>query len=121
VIEHRVDVGTEPVGIDRRRARERGNGGVRSNELTRAQWDQFADRYAVARHNECLASVERAHDVAAAVAEFALGDFAIEANDEWLVGRSYISLGSMATLYDNRSDGSLSFGSEEEVAELAAA
>jgi hypothetical protein len=63
----------------------------------------------------------------------------IEANDEWLVdvgappdltgrvvgkdpdGRSYISQGSMATLYDNRSDGSLSFGSEEEVAELAAA
>jgi hypothetical protein len=46
---------------------------------------------------------------------------AIEANDEWLVGRSYISLGSMATLYDTRSDGSLSFESEEEVAELAAA
>ncbi len=46
---------------------------------------------------------------------------AIEANDEWLVGRSYISQGSMATLYDNRSDGSLSFGSDEEVAELAAA
>jgi transposase-like protein len=46
---------------------------------------------------------------------------AIEANDEWLVGRSYISRGSMATLYDKQSDGSLSFGSEEEVAELAAA
>jgi putative transposase len=45
---------------------------------------------------------------------------AIEANDEWLVGRSYISRGSMATLYDNRSDGSLSPGSEE-VTELAAA
>jgi len=46
---------------------------------------------------------------------------AIEANDEWLVGRSYISKGSMATLYESRSGGSLSFGSEEEVAELAAA
>jgi transposase-like protein len=46
---------------------------------------------------------------------------AIEANDEWLVGRSYISQGSMATLYDHRSDGSLSIRSEEEVAELAAA
>jgi transposase-like protein len=46
---------------------------------------------------------------------------AIEANDEWLVGRSYISLGSMATLYDNRSDRSLPPRSEEEVAELAAA
>jgi hypothetical protein len=46
---------------------------------------------------------------------------AMEANDEWLVGRSYISLGSMTTLDDNRSDGSLAFGSEEEVAKLAAA
>jgi transposase-like protein len=46
---------------------------------------------------------------------------AIEANDEWLVGRSYISQGSMATLYDSQSGGSLSFRSEEEVAELAAA
>jgi transposase-like protein len=46
---------------------------------------------------------------------------AIEANDEWLVARSYISRGSMATLYDKQSGGSLSFGSEEEVAELAAA
>ncbi|MEA2138193.1 MAG: putative transposase [Solirubrobacteraceae bacterium] len=44
---------------------------------------------------------------------------AIEANDEWLVGRSYISQGS--TLYDSQSGGSLYFRSEEEVAELAAA
>lgn len=46
---------------------------------------------------------------------------AIEANDEWLVGRSYISKGSMALLYDKQSDRSLSPRSEEEVAELAAA
>jgi transposase-like protein len=46
---------------------------------------------------------------------------AIEANDEWLVGRSYISQGSMATLYDKQSDESLASRSEEEVAELAAA
>jgi len=46
---------------------------------------------------------------------------AIEANDEWLVGRSYISQGSMQALYDKRSDGSLSPRSQEEVAELAAA
>ena len=32
---------------------------------------------------------------------------AIEANDEWLVGRSYISQGSMAGLYDQQSGGSL--------------
>ena len=46
---------------------------------------------------------------------------AIEANDEWLVGRSYISRGSMATLYETRIDRPLSPRSEEEVAELAAA
>jgi putative transposase len=46
---------------------------------------------------------------------------AIEANDEWLVGRSYISQGSMQALYDTQSDGSLSLRSKEEVAELAAA
>jgi transposase-like protein len=46
---------------------------------------------------------------------------AIEANDEWLVGHSYISQGSMQALYDTQSDGSLSLRSKEEVAELAAA
>jgi putative transposase len=46
---------------------------------------------------------------------------AIEANDEWLVGRSYISRGSMATLYERQTDPSLSSRSEQEVAELAAA
>jgi putative transposase len=46
---------------------------------------------------------------------------AIEANDEWLVGRSYISQGSMATLYESRADRPLPPRSEEEVAELAAA
>jgi hypothetical protein len=46
---------------------------------------------------------------------------AIEANDEWLVGGSYISKASMATLYDRRADRSLSLGSEQEVTELTAA
>jgi putative transposase len=46
---------------------------------------------------------------------------AIEANDEWLVGRSYISQQSMAALYDHRSDASLPLRSQEEVPELAAA
>jgi putative transposase len=45
----------------------------------------------------------------------------IEANDEWLVRRSYISQGSMATLYETRTDRPLSPQSEQEVAELAAA
>jgi transposase-like protein len=46
---------------------------------------------------------------------------AIEANDEWLVGRSYISQGSMATLYESQSEKTLPLKTEEEVAELIAA
>ncbi len=76
MIDRCVDVRAESVGIDHRRARERGNRGICSNELTGAQGDQFADRYAVTCHDERLASVEGAHDVAAAVTEFALSDFA---------------------------------------------
>jgi putative transposase len=47
---------------------------------------------------------------------------AIEANDEWLVGRSYISQQSMATLYDTRPEKTLPLKTEEEeVTELIAA
>jgi putative transposase len=46
---------------------------------------------------------------------------AIEANDEWLVGRSYISQGSMATLYETRIDRTLSPNiNDKEVTALAA-
>jgi putative transposase len=47
---------------------------------------------------------------------------AIEANDEWLVGRSYISQGSMQALYETRADRTLSsYNNDKEVTELAAA
>jgi putative transposase len=46
---------------------------------------------------------------------------AIEANDEWLVGRSYISLKSMATLYETRSENTLPHQIKQEVEELIAA
>jgi len=45
---------------------------------------------------------------------------AIEANDEWLVGRAYVSQKSMATLFEPRTD-QLSHPDQEEVAELLAA
>jgi putative transposase len=46
---------------------------------------------------------------------------AIEANDEWLVGRSYISRQSMGTLYETRSEKTLPPKTEEEeVTELIA-
>ena len=43
---------------------------------------------------------------------------AIEANDDWLVGRSYVSQGSMATLCETQTDTTLPSRSEEEVPEL---
>ncbi len=47
---------------------------------------------------------------------------AIEANDEWLVGRSYISQKSMAALYAIQSFSTISPESEEdEITELLAA
>jgi putative transposase len=46
---------------------------------------------------------------------------AIEANDEWLVGRSYISRGSMTTLYETRSVLAPRTKDEKEVSELIAA
>ena len=47
---------------------------------------------------------------------------AIEANDEWLVGRSYISRQSMETLYDIRTEKKLELEeAESEVSELIAA
>src|SRR3954454_4935456 len=45
---------------------------------------------------------------------------AIEANDEWLVGRSYISQKSMATLSDRVSEKDLSLEQDEEVELIAA-
>jgi putative transposase len=46
---------------------------------------------------------------------------AIEANDEWLVGRSYISRGSMTTLYETRSALAPKNEEAKEVSELIAA
>jgi Transposase, Mutator family len=46
---------------------------------------------------------------------------AIEANDEWLVGRSYISRGSMTTLYETRSALAPKTEEKKEVNELIAA
>jgi hypothetical protein len=45
---------------------------------------------------------------------------AIEANDEWLVGRSYISQKSMATLRDRGSEKDLSQDQDKEVELIAA-
>jgi transposase-like protein len=46
---------------------------------------------------------------------------AIEANKEWLVGRSYISRGSMSTLYETRPALAAETEEAKEVSELIAA
>ena len=46
---------------------------------------------------------------------------AIEANDEWLVGRSYISQKSMATLWDHGAKEDLSLEEQDKEAQLIAA
>jgi transposase-like protein len=46
---------------------------------------------------------------------------AIEANDEWLVGRGYISQRSMAALWDRRPETSIPIDQEKEEVELLAA
>ena len=45
---------------------------------------------------------------------------AIEANDEWLVGRSYISQKSMATLWDTGPKRNISLDKDKEVELIAA-
>src|SRR5689334_17067189 len=45
---------------------------------------------------------------------------AIEANDEWLVGRSYISQKSMQTLWDRRPEGDISLENQDKEVELIA-
>jgi hypothetical protein len=56
------------------RAGERREGGVGCHEPACAKRREFSDRHAIARHDECLAAIERAHHFAAAVAQFALRD-----------------------------------------------
>jgi putative transposase len=46
---------------------------------------------------------------------------AIEANDEWLVGRGYISQKSMAALWDRRPEPGLTLNEDNEEVELLAA
>jgi hypothetical protein len=46
---------------------------------------------------------------------------AIEANDEWLVGRSYISQKSMATLSDHGSEKEISLDNNDKEVDLIGA
>jgi hypothetical protein len=71
----RVNVGPEPVELDGGRACEGSDSGFRSDETTLPQRFQFADCHAIANHDECLATIERARDLSALVRQFPLHGF----------------------------------------------
>lgn len=70
-----IKVGTELVDIDAWCALESRYCGVGADEPMATQWGQLADRNTISGHDERLALVELAHDLAAVVAQLALGDF----------------------------------------------
>ncbi len=74
LVEDRIDVGSEPRTVEDWSAREEGDGCVGAHEPTLPKRRQLADRDAVAGDDECLAAVERAHDLAAFVPKLSLAD-----------------------------------------------
>ena len=72
LIEALVDVDSELVSVDRRGVGERCQSGISGDEPAATHWSQLADGYAVAGDAEGLAGIERAHDLAAVVAQFSL-------------------------------------------------
>jgi hypothetical protein len=69
-----IEVGSEPVEIDARRALERCHCFVGANEATATHWGKLADGNTVSGDDEALALVELAHDLTAVVSQLALGD-----------------------------------------------
>ncbi|HWA53184.1 MAG TPA: hypothetical protein VG816_03335 [Solirubrobacterales bacterium] len=63
-----VDIGSEPLEIDRGRPSEELDERLSGDELPTLVRAQFTDRPAVPRHDEVLAVVERPHHLAAVVA-----------------------------------------------------
>jgi hypothetical protein len=69
-----VQIGPELAVIDGRGGAEQRHRSLGSYEPVAPQRGQLADRHAVAGHDERLPSVKPAHDLAAVIAEFSLGD-----------------------------------------------
>jgi hypothetical protein len=74
LVEQRVEVGTELLGVDRRCVREGRHGPRGRNEAPSADRGQLAYFLAVPGHEERLAPINGPHDLAALVAELALRD-----------------------------------------------
>src|ERR1700746_1748875 len=69
-----IEIRSEPVEPHPRSAPERGDGGLGADESTPTQRGQLADRDSIPGHDERLALVKLAHDVAAVIAQLPLGD-----------------------------------------------
>lgn len=69
-----IEICSEPVEPHRRSAPERGDGRLGADESMAAQRGKLADRDSIPGHDERLALVEPAHNVAAVIAQLPLGD-----------------------------------------------
>jgi hypothetical protein len=69
-----IEVGSQTVELHARSAPERRHSRLCTDESTPTQWGKFADRDPVPGHNEGLALVKLAHNLAAVIAELTLGD-----------------------------------------------
>jgi len=70
-----VEVGSQPAELYAWSAAERRHGRMGTDESMATQWGKLADRDPIAGHNEGFALVKMAHNLAAVITQFALGDF----------------------------------------------
>ena len=69
-----IEVGSQPVELHARSAPERRHSRRGADESMPTQWGKLADRDPIPGHNEGFALVKLAHNLAAVIAEFTLGD-----------------------------------------------
>src|ERR1700739_2991963 len=69
-----IEICSEPVELHPRSAPERGDGRLGADETMPTQRGKLADRDSIPGHDERLALVKLAHDVAAVIAQLPLGD-----------------------------------------------
>jgi len=74
LVEHPVDVGPEPLRVERPRGRQGCDRDRRSDEALPADRVQLTNRDSIARHDERLPAIELSHDLATFVPKLPLSD-----------------------------------------------
>ena len=74
LVEHAVDVGPEPLRVERSRGRQGCDRHRRRDEALSADRVQLANRHSIACHDERLPAIELSHDLAAFVPKLPLSD-----------------------------------------------